>query len=146
MIAAGPVRTSGTVLALEEFKIGQIPGSAKSMMRGTFTFYLQNSYAIGQHLPACATTDVAGSFTCALVGSKPTPEQLRRFFGARRSMVRALLDFQLDRSDRLAGVHELARDAQTSEDNLRTYAEDGSIPKAIQESLVSVTDQAKGLY
>ena len=144
MIAASPVRMSGTVLALEQFKIGQVPGSAKSMMRGTFTFYLQNSYAIGQHLPACAT-DVAGSFTCALVGSKPTPEQLRRFFGARRSMVRALLDFQLDRSDRLAGVHKLARDAQTSEDNLRTYAEDGSIPKAIQEALFPVTDRANSI-
>ena len=144
MIAASPVRMSGTVLALEQFKIGQVPGSAKSMMRGTFTFYLQNSYAIGQHLPACAT-DVAGSFTCALVGSKLTPEQLRRFFGARRSMVRALLDFQLDRSDRLAGVHKLARDAQTSEDNLRTYAEDGSIPKAIQESLFPVTDRANSI-
>ena len=60
-------------------------------------------------------------------------------------MVRALLDFQLDRSDRLAGVHKLARDAQTSEDNLRTYAEDGSIPKAIQESLFPVTDRANSI-
>ena len=124
MIAASPVRMSGTVLALEEFKIGQVPGSAKNMMRGTFTFYPQNSYAIGQHLPACAT-DVAGSFTCALVDSKPTPEQLRRFFGARRSMVRALLGFQLDRSHRLAGVHKLARDAQISEANLRNTLKTG---------------------
>ncbi|CAN0053133.1 unnamed protein product [Ascophyllum nodosum] len=41
MIAASPVRMSGTVLALEEFKIGQVPGShstCKTRMRSDRTF------------------------------------------------------------------------------------------------------------
>ncbi|CAB1100401.1 unnamed protein product [Ectocarpus sp. CCAP 1310/34] len=116
MIAANPVRMSGTAIALEEFKIHGISGSAKSLMRGTFTFYMQNLYAVGKHLPACAT-DVAGAFTCALFGSKQKPEQLRPLFGARRSM------------------------AQTSDENPRTYAEDGFIPKEIQDALVPVTEK-----
>eukprot|EP00903_Cladosiphon_okamuranus_P022594 g20789.t1 len=39
------------------------------------------------------------------------------------------------------GVHELAREAHFSEENLRTYAEDGTIPSAILDALVPVTDK-----
>lgn len=128
MMAASPVRMSGTVVALEEFKVGRLSGSAKTLMRGTFTFYLHNAYAIGRELPAC-DIDIAGSFACALVGTKPTLDQLRRLFGARRCMVRALLDFQLDKDNTLVGVHKLAREAQQSEANLRTYADGRVYPK-----------------
>ena len=67
-------------------------------MRGSFTFYMQNSCAIAQNLPACAT-DIAGSFTCTVVGSKPTVLKLQRLFGARRSKVQALYDFMLDKDN-----------------------------------------------
>lgn len=140
MMAASPVRLSGLVLALSEFKVRGVPGSAKTLMRGSFTFYMQNSYAIAQHLPVCAT-DIAGSIACAMVGCHPTREQLQRLFGARRGMIQALHDFLLDKDNQLAGIHELAREAHFSEDNLRTFAEDGSIPKAILDSLLSVTDR-----
>lgn len=75
MMAASPVRLSGTVLALEQFKVGRIPGSARTMIRGTFTFYQRNSYAIGKQLPAC-DTDITGSFACTFVGPRPTNDQL----------------------------------------------------------------------
>ncbi|CAN0352634.1 unnamed protein product, partial [Pylaiella littoralis] len=109
-------------------------------MRGTFTFNLQNSYAIGRQLPGCGT-DVTGSFACAIVGRKPTLQQLRRFFGARRSVVRALLDFVLDRDNTLIRIHKLAREAQVSEANPDGYPEDGSIPQAILDALIPVTDR-----
>ncbi|CAM9114822.1 unnamed protein product [Ectocarpus sp. 4 AP-2014] len=46
LAAASPVRTSGTVFALEQLKVGSIPGSAQRMMRGTFTFFFQNAYSV----------------------------------------------------------------------------------------------------
>ena len=141
LLAASPVRMSGTVIALNEFKVRGVSGSAKTFMRGSFTFYMQNSYAIAQHLPACAT-DIAGSFACAVVGCKPTVQQLQRLFGARRSKVQALYDFMLDKDNLLAGVHELAREAHFSEDNLRTFDEDGGIPSAVLDALFPVTDKS----
>ena len=74
-------------------------------------------------------------------------EQLQRFFGARRSMVLALLlcDSMLDKDNRSAGVHggvhELARDARFSEDILRTSDEGGSIPTAVRDAHYPVTDR-----
>ncbi|CAN0314384.1 unnamed protein product, partial [Scytosiphon promiscuus] len=95
IIAASPVRISGMVLALDELRIRNISGTAKSHMRGTFTFYMQDAYGVQLRLPAC-DTDIAGSFTCAIVGSKPTLAQLSRLLGARRKMVEDLLAYQLD--------------------------------------------------
>ncbi|CAN0471221.1 unnamed protein product, partial [Scytosiphon promiscuus] len=91
MAAASPVRTSGMVIALEQLKVGGMPGSAQMMMRGTFTFLFQNAYGVEVSLPACAT-DIAGSMTCALVGATPTDAQLRRLLGARRSRISELMD------------------------------------------------------
>eukprot|EP00903_Cladosiphon_okamuranus_P018114 g16669.t1 len=56
-------------------------------------------------------------------------------------MVEAFIDFTLDKDNQLAGVHELAREGHFSEENLRTYAEDGTIPIAIFDALVPVTDK-----
>lgn len=127
------------VLALDELKVGNVRGSAKSLMRGTFPFYMQDAYGVQLRRPAC-DTDIAGSFTCALVGAKPTLDQLRKLFGARRKMVEDLLAFQLDKDNQLVGVHQLAREAQLSAQNLDTYKDDGSIPKAILDSLIPVND------
>ena len=136
---ASAVRINQVVIALDELKVGQIPGSARSVMRGTFTFCFQDAYGVQVQLPAC-DSDVAGSFTCALVGSRPSDAQLRRFLGALRSTVGALLAFQQDGNNELAGEHSLARMAQVSAENLATYNEDGSIPKAILDALVPVSD------
>ncbi|CAN0317457.1 unnamed protein product, partial [Scytosiphon promiscuus] len=144
MAASSAVRISGMVVALDELKIGRVPGSAKSVMRGTFTFYFQDAYGVQSQLPAC-DKDVAGSFTCALVGSRPTDAQLRRLFGARRSMVEALLAFQQDGNNELVGKHSIARQAQVSKDNLATYEEDGSVPRAILEALVRVSDPTNSI-
>ncbi|CBJ31141.1 conserved unknown protein [Ectocarpus siliculosus] len=142
MIAASPVRVSGMVLALDELKTGSVSGSAKSQMRGTFTFYMQDAYGVQLWLPAC-DTDIAGSFTCALVGCKPNLAQLRRLLGARRQMVQDLLDFQLDRDNRLVGQHTLARQAQLAPENLDGYSNDGSIPKAVLDAILPVKDSTK---
>ncbi|CAN0140099.1 unnamed protein product [Ectocarpus sp. 12 AP-2014] len=142
MIAASPVRVSGMVLALDELKTGSVSGSAKSQMRGTFTFYMQDAYGVQLRLPAC-DTDIAGSFTCALVGCKPNLAQLRRLLGARRQMVQDLLDFQLCRDNRLVGQHTLARQAQLAPENLDGYSNDGSIPKAVLDAILPVKDSAK---
>ncbi|CAN0304094.1 unnamed protein product, partial [Ectocarpus sp. 13 AM-2016] len=74
------------VFALEQLKVGAIPGSAHRMMRGTFTFFFQNAYGVEKVLPTC-DTDIAGSMTCALVGARPTEAQLRKLLGARRSRI-----------------------------------------------------------
>ncbi|CAN0219750.1 unnamed protein product [Scytosiphon promiscuus] len=73
LAAASPFRTSGMVFALEQLKVGSIPGSAQRMMRGTFTFFFQNAYSVEAALPSC-DTDIAGSMTCALVGARPTEQ------------------------------------------------------------------------
>lgn len=65
-MAASAVRMSGTVVALQEQKVRDVPRSAKTLMRGSFTFYVQDSYAIAQTLPLC-DTDIAGSIAVALV-------------------------------------------------------------------------------
>ncbi|CAM9812767.1 unnamed protein product, partial [Scytosiphon promiscuus] len=93
MIAASPVQISGMVLALDELRIRNISGTAKS--HGTFTFYMQDAYGVQLRLPAC-DTDIAGSFTCAIVGSKSTLAHLTPLLGARRKMVEDLLAYQLD--------------------------------------------------
>lgn len=56
--------------------------------------------------------------------------------------MQALYDFMLDKDNLLAGVHELAREAHFSEDNLRTFDEDRGIPSAILDALFPVTDKS----
>ena len=43
---ASAVRTSGMVISLEQLKVGGIPGSAQSLLRGTFTFRFQGAYSM----------------------------------------------------------------------------------------------------
>lgn len=140
LIAASAVRVSGIVLALDELKVGNVAGSAKTLMRGTFTFYMQDAYGVQIKLPAC-DADVAGSITIVLVGAKPTLAQLRRLLGARRSMIQDLHAFQLDKDNVLVGEHTLARQAQQSPENLATFSEDGDVPKAILDAIIAVQDK-----
>ncbi|CAB1112810.1 unnamed protein product [Ectocarpus sp. CCAP 1310/34] len=140
LIAASPVRVSGIVLALDELKVGNIAGSAKSLMRSTFTFYMQDAYGVQLKLPAC-DADIAGSITIVLVGANATPAQLRRLLGARRSMIEDLNTFLLDKDNALVGEHTLARQAQQSPENLATFSVNGDVPKAILDSIVAVQDK-----
>ena len=48
------------VLALDELKVGNIAGSAKSLVRGTFTFYMQDAHGVQLKLTAY-DADIAGS-------------------------------------------------------------------------------------
>lgn len=139
LAAASPVRTSGMVIALEQLKVGGIAGSAQSLLRGTFTFYFQDAYSVQLQLPAC-DTDIVGSFTCALVGPRPTDAQLRRLLGARQDKVAELISYQQDENDHLAGSFVLARRVVLSKDNLATYPLNGSVPASILRSLIPVDD------
>ena len=83
-MAASAVRMSGTVVASQDLKVRGVPRSAKTLTRGSFTFYAQDSYTIAQRLPLCDTY-TAGSIAVALVGYKPTEEKMRRFFCVREN-------------------------------------------------------------
>ena len=65
------------VISLEQLKVSGIPGSEQKLLRGTFTFYFLGAYGNQLQLTAC-NTDIAGSFTCALVGARLKDAQLRR--------------------------------------------------------------------
>lgn len=142
LAAASPVRTSGMVFSLEQLKVGNIPGSAQRMMRGTFTFFFQNAFGVEAALPSC-DADIAGSMTVAFVGARPTDAQLRKLFGARRSRITELLNFQKDVGNRLAGKHVLFHRAKESLENLATYSRDGGVPPAILRSVIEASDPRK---
>lgn len=109
------------------------------MLRGAFTFYFQDAYGVQLQLPAC-DTDIAGSFTRALVGARPTDAQLRRLLGSRREKVAELISYQQDENNRVSGSIVLARRAAFSKDNLETYPLDGSVPPCILDALIPVED------
>lgn len=142
LAAASPVRTSGMVFSLEQLKVGNIPGSAQRMMRGTFTFFFQNAFGVEAALPSC-DADLAGSMTVVFVGERPTDAQLRKLLGARRSRILELMEFQKDRHNRLAGKHVLFSRAQESIENLETYPVDGAVPPAILEAVIEASDPNK---
>lgn len=124
-------------IALEQLKVGGIPGSAQSVLRGTFTSYFQDEYGVKLHLPVF-DTDIAGSFTCALVGACPTDAQLRPLLGAKQDPVAELISYHQDESNNLAGSFVIARRAAFSKDNLATYPLDGSVPPSILDALIPV--------
>lgn len=142
LAAASPVRTSGMVFALEQLKVGSISGSAQRMMRGTFTFFFQNAYGVQVAIPSC-DADIAGSMTCAFVGPRPSEAQLRKIFGADRQRILELMKWQQDASNRLAGEHILFRRASRSQENLDSFPEDGSVPRAILNSFIQTSDPDK---
>ncbi|CAM9448609.1 unnamed protein product, partial [Sphacelaria rigidula] len=127
LAAASPGRTSGMVFSSEKLKVGNIPRSAQRMMRGTFTFFFQDAFGVEAALPSC-DADIAGSTTVALVGHRPTRAQLRKRFGARRGRIVALMDFQRDVHNRLAGKPALFHRAKESSENLETFPLDGGVP------------------
>ncbi|CAN0208553.1 unnamed protein product, partial [Scytosiphon promiscuus] len=139
LTASSPVRTSGMVFSLEQLKVGNIPGSAQRMMRGTFTFFFQNAFGVEAALPSC-DADIAGSMTVAVVGPRPTDAQLRKLLGARQSRITALLEFQRDDNNQLAGKHVLFHRAKESPSNLSTFPIDGGIPPALLKSVIETSD------
>ena len=129
MIAVSRVRVSGMVSALDEQTV--------AILRGTFTFYMQDAYGVQLRLPACDTY-LAGSSTIVLVGPNPTIAQLRRLLGARRAMVQDISGYLLDKDNVLVGEHKLARQAVQSPENLESYDEDGGVPKALLAAIIAV--------
>ncbi|CAN0573763.1 unnamed protein product, partial [Laminaria digitata] len=80
-----------------------IPGSAQRALRGTSVFYANDSCSVAKQLPLAAAA-LLDMFTVVLVGNhKPTTSQLRRLLGARKGMVRDLVDYVVDKNNHLVG-------------------------------------------
>lgn len=142
LAAASPVRTNRTVFALGQLKVGSTPGSAQRMMKGTFTFFYQNTFGVQLPLPS-GDSDIAGSTTIAFVGAHPTVAQLKKIFGARRSRILELMRLQQDADNRLASEHVLFRRATMSEEIFQSIPEDGYVAQQILESLIPASDPNK---
>ncbi|CAN0022133.1 unnamed protein product, partial [Ectocarpus sp. 6 AP-2014] len=133
--AAYPLRTKGHVVALESRQVNNIPGTAKRCMRGTSVFYANNSSSVANELPLAAT-GLLDMITVVLAGKKkPKPSDLGRLLGARKSMIRAIIDYTLDKEDKLVVGFPVAKSLPLSEENLDSYSEDGSIPKVLLDSI-----------
>ena len=84
----------GHVIALKSRKVRNIPGSAQLSLRGTFVFDTNDSCSVGQEFPL-AVTGWLDMLTIVLSGkNKPTASQLKRLLGARKHMVRDLIEYK----------------------------------------------------
>eukprot|EP00904_Undaria_pinnatifida_P011183 jgi/Undpi1/7195/HiC_scaffold_22.g09669.m1 len=81
-------------------------------------------------------------FTIVLAGkNKPTASQLKRLLGARKHMVRDLIEYMQDKDGSLVNGLCLARKASVSETNLDTYPSDGSVPQELLDAVFNPQDQ-----
>jgi hypothetical protein len=138
--AAYAVRVKCHVIALESRKIRNIPGSAQHSVRGTSVFYASDSCSVGQELPLAATglLDMI-SMVLARKG-KPTESQLKRLLGARKHVVRDLIDYMQDKDANLVNCFRFARKASICEVNLDTYPCDGGVPPDILKACLNPRD------
>ncbi|CAN0090627.1 unnamed protein product, partial [Ectocarpus sp. 12 AP-2014] len=133
---AYPIRTKGHVVAMESRRVNNIPGTAERSMRGTFVFYANNSSSVANELPL-AVTGLLDMITVVSAGNeKPRPPDLGRLLGARKSMIRDIIDYMLDEEDKLVVGFPVAKSLPLSEENLDSYSEDGAIPKVFLESIL----------
>ncbi|CAM9698129.1 unnamed protein product, partial [Ectocarpus fasciculatus] len=138
--AAYPIRTKGHVVALESRRVNNIPGTAKRSMRGTSVFYANNSSSVATELPLAAT-GLLDMITVVLAGEKkPKPSDLGRLLGARKSMIRDIIDYMLDKEEKLVVGFPLAKSLPISEENLDSYSENGAIPKVLLDSILTSND------
>ncbi|CAN0563683.1 unnamed protein product, partial [Ectocarpus sp. 12 AP-2014] len=134
--AAYPIRTKGHVVALESRRVNNIPGTAKRSMRGTSVFYANNSSSVATELPLAAT-GLLDMITVVLAGKKkPKPFDLGRLLGARKSMIRNIIDYMLDKEEKLVVGFPLAKSLPISEENLDSYSENGAIPNVLLDSIL----------
>ncbi|CAM9280867.1 unnamed protein product, partial [Ectocarpus sp. 12 AP-2014] len=133
---AYPIRTKGHVVALESRRVNNIPGTAKRSMRETSVFYANNSSSVANELPL-AVTGLLDMIAVVSAGKKkPRPSDLGRLLGARKSMIRDMIDYMLDKEDKLVIGFPLAKSLPLSEENLDSYSEDGAIPKVLVDSIL----------
>ncbi|CAN0433077.1 unnamed protein product, partial [Laminaria digitata] len=138
--AAYAVRVKGHVIALKSKKIRNVPGSAQRSLRGTSVFYASDSCSVAQELPLAAT-GLMDMISTVLAGKgKPTESQLKRLLGARKHMVRDLIDYMQDKDANLVNDFSLARKATMSEANLDAYPCDGGVPPEILKACLNPRD------
>ncbi|CAB1106336.1 unnamed protein product [Ectocarpus sp. CCAP 1310/34] len=138
--AAYPIRTKGHVVALESRRVNNIPGTAKRSMRGTSVFYANNSSSVATELPLAAT-GLLDMITVVLAGKKkPKTSDLGRLLGARKSMIRDIIDYMLDKEEKLVVGFPLGKSLPISEENLDSYSENGAIPKVLLDSILTSND------
>ncbi|CAM9569145.1 unnamed protein product, partial [Ectocarpus sp. 4 AP-2014] len=93
--AAYPIRTKGHVVALESRRLNNIPVTAKRSMRGTSVLYAKNSSSVANELPL-EVTGLPDMITVVLAGKqKPKLSDLGRLLGARKSIIRDIIDYML---------------------------------------------------
>ena len=79
-----------------------------------------------------AATGLLDMITIVLAGKrKPTESQLKRLLGARKNMMRDLIDYKKYNYGNVAKGFTLAHKASTSKANLDTYRCDGSVPPEV---------------
>lgn len=103
-------------------------------------FYANDSCSVGQELPL-ATTGLLDMFTIVLAGrSKPLASQLKRSLGARKHMVRDLVEYMQDKEGSLVDGFSLARQASVSKANLDTHPSDGSVLQELLDAVLYPQD------
>ena len=104
-------------------------------------FYASDSCSVGKELPLAAT-GLLDMITIVLAGKgKPTGSQLKRLLGARKHMVRDLVEYMQDRDANLVSGFTLGREASMSEANLDTYPCDGGVPPELLKACLNLRDQ-----
>ncbi|CAN0377719.1 unnamed protein product, partial [Laminaria digitata] len=137
---AYPVRVKGHVIALEPRQMRNIPGSAQRSLRGTSVFYANDSCSVAKQLPLAAA-GLLDMFTVVLVGNhKPTTSQLRRLLGARKGMVRGLVDYFVDKNNHLVRGFQHARQASVSQENIDTYPDELEVPSVLMKAVSASED------
>ncbi|CAB1114899.1 unnamed protein product [Ectocarpus sp. CCAP 1310/34] len=134
-----PLRAEALLQGLQDFRdhmfagstrrVNNIPGTAKRSMRGTSVFYAKNSSSVATELPLAAT-GLLDMITVVLAGKKkPKTSDLGRLLGARKSMIRDIIDYMLDKEEKLVVGFPLAKSLPISEEKLDSYSENGAIPR-----------------
>ena len=71
---------------------------------------------------------------------KPTTSQLKRLLGARKHMVRDLIEYMPDKDGSLVKDFVSRRKASVSETDLDTYPSDGSVPQELLDAMFTPQD------
>ena len=135
--AAYAVHIKGYVIALESRKVRNVSGSAHRSLRDSSMFVTSDSCSVGEELPLAAT-GLLHMTTIVLAGKgKPTESQLKGLLGARKHIVRDVIDYQEDKDDHLVNGFTLARKASMNEVIFETYPCDGGVPPKLLDGCLN---------
>ena len=88
-----------------------------------------------------AATGLLDMIAIVLAGKrKPTESQPKRLLGARKNMLRDLIDYTQDKYGNVVNGFTLARKASMSKANLETYPCDGSVPPELLDGCLNPRD------